>query len=117
MTMREGRIDIANRLRETASDLVELVTGQLKLMRLELLADARAMGARLGRLAICAAVALIGYACLIAALVMALAARLGLAGALVIVGASQILAAAWGITATVQGARRLRRNLELATEK
>jgi uncharacterized membrane protein YqjE len=105
-TPRDGRSDIADRLRDMADDLVELVGAQLRLTRLELQGDARAVGARLARLAALAPLVLVGYACVAGALVVVLARPFGLAGSLLIVGVAQL---AVGIGACLGAARALRR--------
>jgi uncharacterized membrane protein YqjE len=105
-TPRDGRNDIADRLRDMADDLVELVGAQLRLTRLELQGDARALGARLARFAAFAPLVLVGDAFVAAALVVALARPLGLAGSLLIVGGAQL---AIGLLACLGAARALRR--------
>jgi uncharacterized membrane protein YqjE len=107
-TVKNGRSDIAGRLRETAEDLVELVAAQVKLVRLELLADAESLGSRLMRLAIFGALVFLGYACLVGAASLALAPFLGLGGALAAVGAVHLLAGGAGIWLTIKAVRSVR---------
>jgi hypothetical protein len=87
---------LGDRLRDMAEDLVALVTAQLKLTRLELLGDARTLGARLARIAICAPLLLLGFGFIMTALVVALAPRLGWIGSLLLVAALNIGVGAWG---------------------
>jgi hypothetical protein len=97
--VRDGKTtDIADRLRATAEDLVELVTAQVKLVRLELLGDARALGRRLTRLAIYIPVLVLGYAFVVAAAAWALAARLGLGWSLLLFGAVHLVVGIWGVS-------------------
>jgi hypothetical protein len=95
--MKDGRGDIADRLRATAEDLVELVTAQVKLVRLELLADARALGGHLTRLAIFVPLLVLGYGFLAGAAAWGLARLLGLAWALALVGVVHLAAGIWGV--------------------
>jgi hypothetical protein len=99
--VKDSKTDIAERIRTTAEDLVELVTAQVKLVRLELLADARELGARLTRVAIFIPVALIGYGFLAAAGVWALGKVIGLTFSLLAVGAAHLAVGAWGVVRAV----------------
>jgi hypothetical protein len=96
-TMKDGKSDIADRLRATAEDLVDLVTAQVKLVRVELLADVRAMGVHLARLAIFIPLLVLGYAFLAGAAAWALAARLGLPLALALIGGLHVCVGVWGV--------------------
>jgi hypothetical protein len=95
--IKDGKSDIADRLRATAEDLVDLVTAQVKLVRVELLADLRAMGVHLARLAIFVPLLVLGYAFLAGAVAWALAPRLGLPLALALIGALHVCIGIWGV--------------------
>src|SRR4051812_5219260 len=58
---RDGRSEIAERIRDTAEDLMELVSAQVKLRGLDLLGDAGFLGARLVRVAISLPLAVLGW--------------------------------------------------------
>jgi hypothetical protein len=102
--IKDGKTDIADRLRATAEDLVELVSAQVKLVRLELLGDARAVGRRLTRFAIYLPLLVLGYGFLAAAASWGLAHYLGVGWALALVGAVHVLVGSWGV---VRAARSL----------
>jgi hypothetical protein len=95
--IKDGKSDIADRLRATAEDLVDLVTAQVKLVRVELLADVRAMGVHLARLAIYIPLLVLGYAFLASAAVWVLAAQIGMPLAMALMGALHVLVGIWGI--------------------
>lgn len=95
--IKDGKSDIADRLRATAEDLVDLVTAQVKLVRVELLADVRAMGVHLARLAIYIPLLVLGYAFLAGAAVWVLAARIGMPLAMALMGALHVLVGIWGM--------------------
>jgi protein-S-isoprenylcysteine O-methyltransferase Ste14 len=105
---KDPRTDIAERLRTTAEDLVELVTAQVKLARLEVLADARILASRVARFAVFVPLVLIGYGFLVAAGASALAAYLGLPWALALVGAVNVAAGAGGLVRASRALRRVR---------
>jgi hypothetical protein len=105
---RDGKTDIADRLRATAEDLVELVSAQVKLVRLELLGDARTLGGRLARLAVFAPVLVLGYGFLAAAGTCALARPLGWPAALALVGAVQVVAGGLGVWRVSRQLRQVR---------
>ena len=105
---KDGKNDIADKLRTTAEDLVELVAARVKLVRLELLADARILGTRLTRLAVFVPLAIVGYGFLAAAGVSALAVHVGLTGALALVGSLNVVVGAWGIWRVVHAVRKVR---------
>jgi tetrahydromethanopterin S-methyltransferase subunit E len=95
--VKDGKTDLADRLRTTAEDLVELVTAQVKLVRLELLGDARTLGSKIAKLAFFIPLAVLGYGFLAAALAWVLAAPLGLGWALALVGAVHLAGGVWGV--------------------
>jgi hypothetical protein len=103
--VKDSKTDIAERIRTTAEDLVELVTAQVKLVRLELLADARELGARLTRVAIFVPIALIGYGFVAGAAAWALAGRIGLGWSLLSIGVLHLSAGAWGVARAVRAIR------------
>jgi hypothetical protein len=121
--IKDAKTDIADRLRATAEDLVELVTAQVKLGRLELLADARALGRRLTRLAIYLPLLVLGYGFLAAALAWALAKVIGLGWALLALGALHAAVGAWGVVRATSSLRevkvldRSREELERSIER
>jgi hypothetical protein len=100
--------DIADRLRATAEDLVELVTAQVKLGRLELLADARALGRRLTRLLIFLPLLVLGYGFLAGAAAWALAQLVGLGWSLAIIGAVHAAAGGWGMARALEAFREVK---------
>jgi uncharacterized membrane protein YqjE len=100
--------DLADRLRETAEDLVELVGAQLRLTRLELLTDARTLGTRLLRLAAFVPLVLIGYAFVMGAITIALGQFIGFGWALLLVGALNLAVGAWGSLRAVRAVREVR---------
>jgi hypothetical protein len=102
---KDGKSEIAERLRATAEDLVELVTAQVKLMKLELVADARHMGARLARLAIFVPFVILGYAFAAGAGAYALGTRIGFAWSFALFG---VVHAAVGTFGVIRAARTLR---------
>jgi hypothetical protein len=95
--IKDGKSDIADRLRATAEDLVDLVTAQVKLVRVELLADARALGVHVTRLVIFIPLLVLGYGFLAGSAAYALAARLGLPLALALIGGLHFLVGIWGV--------------------
>jgi hypothetical protein len=105
---RDGKSEIAERLRETAEDLMELVAAQVKLMRLELLDDARNLGVRLARVALFLPVAFLGYALLAGAGAYALGTVIGLGWALAAVGTVHAVAGGWGLLHATRTLRQVR---------
>jgi hypothetical protein len=105
---RDGRGDIAERLRETAEDLVELVGAQLRLTRLELVGDARSLGGKLGKLAVFAPLLIIGYCLLAAAGATTLAARIGWPLALAALGTLHVFIGGWGVVRVSRSLRQVR---------
>jgi hypothetical protein len=106
--VKDSKTDIAERLRTTAEDLVELVTAQVKLVRLELLADARELGTRLTRIAIFIPIAVIGYGFLVAAGAWALSTRIGLGWSLLAAGALHLGAGAFGLVRALRAVREVK---------
>jgi hypothetical protein len=107
-TAKDSKTDIAERLRATAEDLVELVTAQVKLARLELLGDARVLAGRVARFAVFVPLVVLGYGFLAAAGASALAAYVGLPWALALVGAVNVAAGAGGMVRAMRALRRVR---------
>jgi len=105
---RDGKTDIADRLRATAEDLVELVSAQVKLVRLELLGDARTLGGRLAYLAVFAPLLVLGYGFLAAGGTYALARPLGWPAALSLVGVVQVVAGGLGVWRVSRRLRQVR---------
>jgi hypothetical protein len=105
---RDGRTEIAERLRETAEDLMELVAAQVKLMRLELVGDVRSLGTRLVRVAIFLPLAAVGYAFLVGAGAYALGKRIGFGWSLALIGAVHLAAGAWGLVRATRTLRQVR---------
>lgn len=105
---RDGKSEIAERLRATAEDLMELVAAQVKLMRLELLDDARALARRLVRLVIFLPVAVVGYVLLVGAGVQALGTVIGLTWALLAVGSVHLVIGGWGLAHAARALREVK---------
>ena len=106
MITAEGDAHLTDRLRDTADGLVDLVRAQIKLVRLELLDDARAVSTRLLRLLGFGLALVCGWGFLNAAGAVALSRHLGLTGALLVVGAGNIVL---GLGGCLQGMRAFRR--------
>jgi hypothetical protein len=87
---------------------MELVAAQVKLVRLELHADARNLGARLARVAVFLPLAFLGYALLTGAAVHALTSLIGLGWALVALGAVNALVGGWGLFHATRTLRQVR---------
>ena len=116
---RDAKFDLADRLRETAEGLVDLVTAQLRLMRLELLADARALGSQLLKLAVFAGLLAFAYALLLGLVVVAIARWLGLPVALALVGTIHLGIGLAGALRTLGAMRQVRlfdRSREIMTK-
>jgi hypothetical protein len=105
---RDGRSEIAERLRETAEDLMELVSAQVKLLRLELLGDARLLGARLVRVAIFLPLAVLGWGFLAAAGAWALGTRIGFGWSLALFGVVHATAGGWGLARAARSLQQVR---------
>jgi hypothetical protein len=105
---RDGRSEIAERLRDTAEDLMELVAAQVKLLRLELLGDARVLGARLVRVAIFLPLAVLGWGFLAAAGAWALGARIGLGWSLALFGVVHAVAGGVGLARAARSVRQVK---------
>jgi hypothetical protein len=108
LPVKDTKTDIAERIRTTAEDLVELVTAQVKLVRLELLADARELGSRVTRIAIYVPIIVIGYAFLVAGGAWALASRIGLLWALLAVGALHLGVGVLGLVRALRSVREVK---------
>jgi hypothetical protein len=106
--VRDGKTDIADRLRATAEDLVELVAAQVKLVRLELLADARVLGGRIGRLTAFVPLVVLGCGFVGAAIAAALAPLIGLPWALGLVGVVQVGIGTVGVVRVSRSLRNVR---------
>jgi hypothetical protein len=94
---RDGKSEIAERLRETAEDLMELVAAQVKLVRLELVGDARSVGARLVRVAIFLPIAVLGYGFAAAAGAYALGNFIGFGWSFALFGVVHVAVGGWGL--------------------
>lgn len=105
---RTDRPDIADRLRQTADHLVELVGAQLRLTRLELTADARTLASRLTKAALFVPLVVVGYALVMVAAGAALGRWVGLAWGLVIVGGANFVIGMWGLSRAVRGLEGVR---------
>jgi len=102
---RDGKSEIAEKLRATAEDLMELVAAQVKLMRLELVGDARVLGGRLVRVAIFLPFAVLGYAFLAGAGAYALGTRIGFGWSFAVLG---LLHGGVGAAGLIHAARAFR---------
>jgi hypothetical protein len=105
---RDGKSEIAERLRATAEDLMELVAAQVKLMRLELVDDVRALGARLLRAAIFLPLLSIGYTLLAGAGAYALGTRIGFGWSFALVGVVHAVVGGWGLLLATRTVRQVR---------
>lgn len=105
---RDGKSEIAERLRETAEDLMELIAAQVKLLRVELSGDARLLGARLVRVAIFLPLAVLGWGFLAAAGAWALGTRIGFGWAFAIVGLVHAAAGGWGLARAARSLGQVR---------
>src|SRR5687768_2667130 len=94
---RDGKSEIAERLRETAEDLMELVAAQVKLMRLELVGDARSLGLRLVRVAIFLPLAVLGYGFAAAGGAWALGTVIGFGWSFALFGVVHAAVGGWGL--------------------
>jgi hypothetical protein len=105
---RDGRGDFAERLRDTAEDLMELVAAQVKLLRLELLGDARLLGARLVRVAVFLPLAVLGWGFLMAAAAWALGTRVGFGWSLALFGVVHAAAGGIGLARAARSLRQVK---------
>jgi hypothetical protein len=105
---RDGKSEIAERLRDTAEDLMELVAAQVKLMRLELVGDARTLGLRLVRFAIFLPLAVLGYAFAAGAGAYTLGTRIGFGWSFAIFGVVHAAVGARGLVVAVRTLRDVR---------
>jgi hypothetical protein len=105
---RDGRSEIAERIRDTAEDLMELVSAQVKLLRLELLGDARLLGARLVRVAIFLPLAVLGWGFLASAGAWALGSRIGLGWSLALFGIAHVTVGGVGLARAARSVRQVK---------
>lgn len=106
--VRDGRGDIADRIRETAQDFVKLIGAQLRFMRVELLTDARVLGTHLVRFFAFAPLVLFGYGFLMVAIALGLARVVGLTWSLLLVGSVNLGFGVWGCLAAARALTRVR---------
>jgi hypothetical protein len=94
--------------RETADAIGRLTVQHLRLARLEMRADIRAMGVQAGLIAVLAALAVVGYALAMAGLALVITSgwRAGLA--FLLIGGGHVSAAGVGIFIAVARLRRMR---------
>jgi hypothetical protein len=105
---RDGKTEIADRLRATAEDLVDLVGAQVKLLRLELLGDVRSLSTRLVRVAVFLPLLCIGYAFLAGAAAFALGAVIGFGWSFALLGAVHAIAGTVGLIGAARALRDTR---------
>ena len=105
---RDGKSEIAERLRETAEDLMELVAAQVKLTRLELVGDARALGVRLVRVAIFLPIAVLGYGFAAAGGAYALGTRIGFGWSFALVGVVHAAVGGFGLARAARTFRQIK---------
>src|SRR5688572_3820782 len=105
---RDGKSEIAERLRETAEDLMELVAAQVKLIRLELHEDVRNLGTRVARVAVFLPLVLLGYGFVAGAGTYALGTVIGVPWALLSVGAVHLALGAWGMYRATRSLREIK---------
>jgi hypothetical protein len=105
---KDGKPEIADRLRATAEDLMDLVAAQVKLLRLELLGDVRSLSTRLLRMAVFLPLLTIGYAFLAGAAAFALGAVIGLGWSFALFGVVHAIAGAVGMIAATRALRETR---------
>ena len=101
----EGVVGLA---RETADALGQLMVQHLRLARLEIKADLRAMGLQAGLIAVLAALATVGYGLTMAGLALLLDGGLKGGIPLLIIGSVHVLGAGAGILIALAHLRRLR---------
>ena len=110
--MRNGERDksdgVVGLARETADALGQLMVQHLRLARLEIKADLRAMGLQAGLIAVLAALATVGYGLTMAGLAIILDGGSKGGIPLLIIGIVHVVAAGLGILITVFRLRRLR---------
>jgi hypothetical protein len=105
---RDGKTEIAERLRATAEDLVDLVAAQVKLLRIELLGDARSLSTRLVRVAVFLPLLCIGWAFLAGAGAFALGTVIGFGWSFAVVGLGHAIAGAAGLVVATRALRETR---------
>ncbi len=94
--------------RETADALGRLTVQHLRLARLEMRADMRAMGLQAGLIAVLAALAVVGYALAMAGLALVITSGWRSGVVFLVIGGGHVLAAAVGIVIAVERLRRIR---------
>jgi hypothetical protein len=104
----DGKTEIADRLRATAEDLVDLVAAQVKLLRLELLGDARRLSTRLVRVAVFLPLLCIGYAFLAGAGAFALGEVIGFGWSFALIGVTHAAVGAAGLIIATRALRDTR---------
>jgi hypothetical protein len=111
MSSRRGIPEMAG---AAADDLLQLVSAHLQLARAELAADLRKAGPRLARLAAFTVLAVLGYASMVVAGALVLAASIGLPRSLLLLGGIHALVGTVGFVLTAHRSDR-RRFLERTT--
>ena len=110
--MKNGERDKADGVvglaRETADALGRLTVQHLRLARLEIKADLRAMGLQAGLIAVLAALATVGYGLTMAGLAVMLGGALAVGTPLFIIGIVHVVGAGAGVLIAVSRLRRLR---------
>jgi hypothetical protein len=101
----EGVIGLA---RETADALGRLTVEHLRLARLEMKSDLRAMGRQAGRMAVMIALAIVGYGLAMAGLALVLGGSTATGGPLLIIGLAHLATAGVVIAVAVVRLRRVR---------
>lgn len=104
----EARNSITDVAKGAAEDLLDLLTSQIKLARVELAADARAALMNVARIALFVPVIVVGYAFALAALAGWLAQWLGVVGGIAVVGGLQMVVGILGAVLTARSLRRVR---------
>lgn len=102
------RSSITDVAKGAAEDLLDLLTSQIKLARVELAADARAALLNVARIALFVPVIVVGYAFALAALAVWLAEWLGLVGGIAAVGGTQMVVGILGAVLTARTLRKVR---------
>jgi hypothetical protein len=105
---RDAKTEIAERLRATAEDLVDLVAAQVKLLRVELLGDVRSLSTRLVRVAVFLPLLCIGYAFVAGAGAFALGTVIGFGWSFAAIGLVHALAGAAGLIVASRALRETR---------
>jgi len=105
---REKLDGVVGLARETADALGRLTVQHLRLARLEIKADLRAMGLQAGLIAVLAALVTVGYGLTMAGLALMLGGGSAAAAPLLIIGLVHVVGAGTGILVAVARLRRLR---------